>query len=265
MWQDLSASVKIIVHVNLDIIESTNIGAFLLHKHILSAHLSQGLLFVIMPLFVTFPSLIFFSILSYFAIFNKEFIIFFSRTPMPISTKTSLGELKFVQTKGYVLLQVAIITIKAKNYIEWIWKIFQTNCVIFNHTWLWAYKFVQIWTIPVSRVGDKKEITKIHWGESVFYILCFTDKKHPILKTDLFQHTLKNNALWKNISKCFKFGTKSTNFEKKNQSALISAILTHFEKKIENQNLHGLFFFYCLKNPKTIIKEETDRCHVIPL
>ena len=204
---------------------------------------AKGCCSLSLPLFVTFPSPIFFSILPYFAIFNKEFKIFFSRTPMPISTKTSLGELKFVQTKAYVLLQVAIITRKAKNYIEWIWKIFQTNCVIFNHTWLCAYKFVQIWTTPFARVGDNKEITKIHWGESVFYILCFTDKKHSILKTDLCQHTLKNNALWKNISKCVKFGTKSTHFEKKIQSALISAILTHFEKKSKIKLCMACFFF----------------------
>ena len=42
-----------------------------------------------------------------------------------------------------------------------------------------------------------------------------------------------NYAFLKKISKCVKFGTKSTHFEKKTkyfQSALISAILTHFEK-----------------------------------
>ena len=41
----------------------------------------------------------------------------------------------------------------------------------------------------------------------------------------LLQRTLKNYALWKIISKCVKFGTKSTHFEKKNQSALIWGIL----------------------------------------
>ena len=36
----------------------------------------------------------------------------------------------------------------------------------------------------------------------------------------LLQRTLKNYALWRNFSKCVKFGTRSTHFEKNFQSAL---------------------------------------------
>ena len=42
------------------------------------------------------------------------------------------------------------------------------------------------------------------------------------------------------------------------QSALISAILTHFEKKNENQIFHGSLYSYCLRNLKTIFNFENE-------
>ena len=69
----------------------------------------------------------------------------------------------------------------------------------------------------------------------------------------MLQRTFKNYALWKFFSKCVKFGTQSTHFEKKVfffQSALISAILTHFEKKKRKSNFAWLALFLLFKNFK---------------
>ena len=58
----------------------------------------------------------------------------------------------------------------------------------------------------------------------------------------------------KKISRCVKFGTKSTHFEFFFfQSSLIWGILTHFEKKIKNHILHGWLYFSCLKISNIII------------
>ena len=62
------------------------------------------------------------------------------------------------------------------------------------------------------------------------------------LNAGVLQRTLKNYALWKKFSKCVKFGTKSTHFEKK-----------YFWKKIENHILYGWLYFSCLKISNIII------------
>ena len=60
---------------------------------------------------------------------------------------------------------------------------------------------------------------------------------------------LKNCTLWNKISKCVKFGTKSTHFEKKHSfsKCVKRGILTHFEKKTLKSYLHGWLYFSCLK------------------
>ena len=55
-------------------------------------------------------------------------------------------------------------------------------------------------------------------------------------------------------SKCLKYGTKSTHFEFFFKSALISAIWTHFEKKIDNQILHGSLYFPLFQRQLLILK-----------
>ena len=47
---------------------------------------------------------------------------------------------------------------------------------------------------------------------------------------------------------CYDAHWTITHFEIFFQSALISAILTHFEKKIDNQILHGSFYFPFFKD-----------------
>ena len=80
-----------------------------------------------------------------------------------------------------------------------------------------------------------------------FFKVCIWDLLECVA-TAVLQRTLKNYALWKNFSKCVKFGTKSTQFEKKIffQSALIRGILTHFEKKPPKNifALQALFFLF---------------------
>ena len=66
----------------------------------------------------------------------------------------------------------------------------------------------------------------------------------------MLQHTLKKYA---------KFGTKSMHFEKKNQSALISAILKHFEqirKVIFHDSLY--FLLFTISREKIIIRYKNE-------
>ena len=80
-------------------------------------------------------------------------------------------------------------------------------------------------------------------GHNKYFDVDITGLQEPYIFSALLQRTLKNYALWKFYSKCIKFGTKPTHFQKKNQSALISAILTDFETNSKIKFCMGRFYF----------------------
>ena len=71
----------------------------------------------------------------------------------------------------------------------------------------------------------------------------------------MLRRTLKNYALWKNFSKCIKFGPSQRTLKKNS----VCVIICHFNALgnfFEYQILHGSLYFPCLKISNTIIKFE---------
>ena len=87
------------------------------------------------------------------------------------------------------------------------------NC----HAWLLYLCNCKVWllsrsdTLPVcenTRGPRALTVMTLHWPFVRGAYIC-------ISAAPLLQRTLKNYVLWKKFSKCVKFGTKSTHFEKK--------------------------------------------------